>query len=115
MSNTIFIKRIHREPIGNPRIQAVNIESRLATDFKGGKHRIRCHTITHDHTFGTCPTFPLHRHMPPVGLLAEQAVPNSSDDDARAALAYFSKKGQTAKTPTEARTDNTEAAKLRHL
>lgn len=53
--------------------------------------------------------------MPPVGLLADQAVPNSSDDDARAALAYFFKKGQTAKTPTEARTDNTEAAKLRHL
>jgi len=57
----------------------------------------------------------IHRHMPPVGLLADQAVPNSSDDDARAALAYFFKKGQTAKTPTEARTDNTEAAKLRHL
>jgi|BioPla2DNA2_1021312.scaffolds.fasta_scaffold17647_3 hypothetical protein len=41
--------------------------------------------------------------------------PKSPDDDARAVLAYFSKKGQTAEVPAEAQTDDGEAAKLKAL
>lgn len=51
----------------------------------------------------------------PADPVKKPPPPKSPDDDARAALAYFSKKGQAAEAPTEARTDNAEATKLKAL